>query len=301
MQRFSVTASVFVCVSAAALFGRSETPPVPVADLKAADVVVTEEGQPQAVPPCQGLRWLVDSRSLQHSRGEFPLELQRKYFDSPCTFLVGDGAGLPDYRDWSSVRTRTITTLATLDRAVSDSLAAAVLYDPEVWDMTPPEEQRHPVEAACRAASAAHANHKLLIATPAINLVRFLRPGAPAGGQRFAEFEKTSVAGDMARCADVYEIQAQGVETNRDQFRAFVLAEVRQARAANPGIIVLAGISTNPMGQHVTAQQVLKAVESVREIVDGFWLNIPGGPYCPTCGVPQPKVAVELLRLLKLE
>jgi hypothetical protein len=252
--------------------------------------------------PCTGLRWIVNAGSLERSRAEFPVELQRKYFDSPCTFLVGDGAGPADYRGWTSVRTRTITSLAGLDGAIRDPTADAVLYDPEGWDMTPPEEQSHPAEATCRAASAAHASHKLLIATPAINLVRFLRRGAPAGGQRFAEFEQTGIAGDIARCADVYEIQAQGAEMNRDQFRAFVTAEVLQARAANPGIVVLAGISTNPMGQHVTAQRVLEAVESVRAVVNGFWLNIPaGGTYCPSCGEPQPRVAVELLRLLKLE
>src|SRR4249919_3496478 len=59
MKRFTVTASVLALFGAAALFARSEAQTrtvyfsavdkkgAPVADLKAADVQVTEEGQPQ--------------------------------------------------------------------------------------------------------------------------------------------------------------------------------------------------------------------------------------------------------------
>jgi hypothetical protein len=60
MKRFPVPAAVVVCLCAAALFAKSETQTrtiyvsavdkkgVPVADLRATDVVVTEDGQPQA-------------------------------------------------------------------------------------------------------------------------------------------------------------------------------------------------------------------------------------------------------------
>jgi hypothetical protein len=60
MKRFSITASVLVCLCSAALFGRSETQTrtvyvsavdkrgTPIVDLKATDLAVTEEGQPQA-------------------------------------------------------------------------------------------------------------------------------------------------------------------------------------------------------------------------------------------------------------
>lgn len=59
MKRLSITASAVVCLGAAALLARSETQTrtiyisavdhkgAPVADLRAGDVVVTEEGQPQ--------------------------------------------------------------------------------------------------------------------------------------------------------------------------------------------------------------------------------------------------------------
>jgi len=255
---------------------------------------------PPSVPACNGgSRWIVNSGSLKRSQAEFPLEAQKKYFDSPCTFLVIGGEEAAYDKDWNAIKTRTITNLAALDEVVKDPTVTAVLYDPEAWEMTPRQEQTHPLKAVCRAAAAAHAQNKLLIATPAINLVRFLSPGSAANGERFAAFQKTHIAGDVAKCADVYEIQAQGAEMDSDKFRDFVTAEAEQARAANPNIIVLAGISTNPMGQRVTAEQLFKAVQSVRNVVAGFWLNIPaGGKYCPSCGEPQPKVAVDLLKML---
>lgn len=251
------------------------------------------------LPACSGFRWIVNAGSLKHSQPDFPLDLQTKYFNSPCTFLVVGTNPPAEYKDWHAVRTRTITTLAALDGVVNDPDASAVLYDPEGWQMTPPEEQRDPAAAACRAAPIVHAHNKFLIVTPATNLVRFLAPGSIADGQRFAIFAKTGVAGKIAPCADVYEIQAQGAESDVGEFQQFVRSVAQQARTANPHVVILAGISTNPMGRRVSAKDVFKAVQSVRTDVDGFWLNIPaGGKFCPTCGEPQPKVAIDLLQML---
>jgi len=262
-------------------------------------VTTTAAAQTPAGPPvCEsGLRWIVNAGSLQHSQADFSLDLQKKYFDSACTFLVIGDNPSEDYRDWTVVRTRTATSLATVEAAAADPSTTAVLYDPEGWDMTPPEEQRDPAGAACRAASIVHAHNKILIVTPAINLIRIIEPGAR--GDRFEAFAGTKLAGEIARCADVYEIQAQGAEMDKGAYRSFVEAEARQARAANPHVVVLAGISTNPMGQQVTGKEVFDAVQSVRSIVDGFWLNIPGGgKFCPSCGAPQPRVAVDMLQRL---
>jgi hypothetical protein len=244
------------------------------------------------------MRWIVNAGSLQHSQADFPLDLQKKYFDSACTFLVIGDNPSEDYRDWTAVRTRTATSLATVEAAAADASTTAVLYDPEGWDMTPSEEQRDPAGAACRAASVVHAHNKILIVTPAINLIRIVEPGVK--GDRFEAFAGTKLAGEIARCADVYEIQAQGTEMDKGAYRSFVEAEARQARAANPHVVVLAGISTNPMGQQVSGKEVFDAVQSARNVVDGFWLNIPGGgKFCPNCGAPQPKVAVDMLQRLE--
>jgi len=107
------------------------------------------------------------------------------------------------------------------------------------------------------------------------------------------------IAGDAARYADVIDIQAQGSETNTAAFAAFVTAAAAQARAANPHVIVLAGISTNPTGHQVSAAQMRAAITATAGTVDGYWLNIPaGGPSCPRCGQPQPQVVAAALHAL---
>jgi hypothetical protein len=183
-----------------------------------------------SLPPCDsGIRWIVNAGSLEHSLADFPIDLQKKYFDSGCTFLVIGDNPPEAYRDWTAVKTRTATSLAVVAAAAADPSTTAVLYDPEGWEMTPPEEQSDPAGAACRAASVAHAHNKILIVTPAINLIRILEPGVR--GDRFEAFAGAKLAGRIARCADVYEIQAQGTEMDKGAYKSFVEAEARQARA----------------------------------------------------------------------
>jgi hypothetical protein len=253
---------------------------------------------PANIPACEGgIRWIVNAGSLQHSQADFPLDLQKKYFDSGCTFLVIGDNPPEEYRDWTAVKTRTATSVAAVEAAAADPATMAVLYDPEGWEMTPPDEQSDPARAACRVESVVHAHNKILIVTPAINLIKIIEPGAR--GDRFEAFAGTKLAREIAKCADVYEIQAQGAEMDKGAYKSFVDAEARQARAANPHVVVLAGISTNPMGKQVSGKEVFEAVQAVRNRVDGFWLNIPaGGRFCPTCGAPQPKVAVDMLERL---
>ncbi|HEU0276407.1 MAG TPA: hypothetical protein VFQ95_01090 [Rhodanobacteraceae bacterium] len=246
-----------------------------------------------------GTRWIVSAGSLLRSRSAFPVDRQREYLDSPCTFLIEGRSNAVDYRGRRAARTASATSIAMVARAARDPAIVAVLYDPEAWKMTPRAEQRDPVAAACKAETIAHAHGKLLIVAPAVDLLRVLAPGRAHPGGRYALFERLNLADHMARRADVYEVQAQGAEANGAKFSSFVHAEARQVRASNPCVLVLAGLSTNPSGQRVTAQQVYAAAQSVRGNVDGYWLNIPaGGKACPRCGVPQPQVAVRFLGML---
>ncbi len=252
-----------------------------------------------AIPPCAGLRWIVNVGSLRQAQQTFALAEQQRVFDSRCTFLVTGSAVPADYRAWSVVRTRSSPSLAGVRRIARSPRVTAVLYDPESWAMTPSAEQLDPLAAVCHAAALVHAHRKLLIATPAVDLVRRVDREAAQRDHRYRAFERTGWIGAMAKCADIVEIQAQGAEANLALFRWFVDAEAQQARTANPHVLVLAGISTNPDGRRVSAQQLIEAVRAVRHAVNGFWLNIPaGGRYCPRCGKPQPQVALRLLQTL---
>jgi hypothetical protein len=172
----------------------------------------------------------------------------------------------------------------------------AVIYDNEHWRFTPVGEQRDPAKYEELAAKLAHAHHLLFIAAPAVDLTDVL---APRQSDHYGAYMRLGLAASAARYADVIDIQAQGSETSLPTFTAFVRAAAAQARHASRHVIVLAGISTSPSGQHVSSAQFTAAYNAVRPDVNGYWLNIPShGPACPGCGTPQPGVAVPLLRML---
>ena len=64
-------------------------------------------------------------------------------------------------------------------------------------------------------------------------------------------------------------------------------------------VMVLAGVSTQPSGQIVTADDILRAIDATREFVDGYWFNIPEpSEYSPAVTEFRPDIAVEVFRQL---
>jgi hypothetical protein len=203
---------------------------------------------------------------------------------------------LPGVPAWPAV---TFASVAEMEAAISgNQLPAgtkAVLYDPEAWAFTPASEQRAPAHAAATAARLAHEHGLKLIVAPALNLTTV----QPGGGQgpRWQRFLDLHLAADMAKAADFIELQAQSLERSAATYAEFIRQAAAQARAAHPGVTVLAGLSTNPPGPLVSSRQLEAAVAATRQTVNGYWLNIPGrGPRCPTCNPARPDIGIDLLR-----
>lgn len=210
----------------------------------------------------------------------------------------------PGQRPLPGVTADTVVTFASaaaLEQAVTGGQIPAgtygVLYDPEAWSFTPPDEQRDPVQAATRAAAAAHAHGLRLFVSPALNLSTVLAPGSRL--PRWRSFLGLGILGPLAEVADVVELQAQSLERDTASYTAFVRAASAQAVAANPRATVLAGLSTNPPGAPVDSAHLTSAIQATRAMVSGYWLNIPGqGPRCPTCNAPRPDIAIRVLQQL---
>jgi hypothetical protein len=64
-------------------------------------------------------------------------------------------------------------------------------------------------------------------------------------------------------------------------------------------VLVLAGISTEPIGQKVTTDDILRAIAVTRDVVDGYWFNIPQpSEYSPRASEFRPDIAIDVLRRL---
>jgi hypothetical protein len=256
--------------------------------------------QAASAAPAQKPWWIINTAALHSLENNgLPERISRYFFDNDHTFITQKRTQTR-FAEWRALNTRTFTSVAALQKAFDngtiDSDVKAILYDNEAWSFTPLEEQLNIAEYEKKAAALVHQHRLLLVSTPASDLVRTLSPNA-GPGHKFDAFLRLGVAADAARVSDVYEIQAQGAEMNAEKFSTFVRGAAKQARQANPHVIILAGLSTNPTGQRVTADQLLTAAESVSDVVDGYWLNIPGkSPYCPTCGQPAGDVGAEFLQ-----
>jgi hypothetical protein len=107
------------------------------------------------------------------------------------------------------------------------------------------------------------------------------------GESVWSAYLRCGIQADAARYADVVEVQGQLLETDVDAYRAFTVEAVRQARMANPSVTVLSGISTNFTDDPAV---MYAAWRSVVGVVDGHYLNVPGGV--------RPHVAVDFLRMV---
>jgi hypothetical protein len=166
----------------------------------------------------------------------------------------------------------------------------SVLYDPEGWDATPPQERQHPANAIRSFAALGHREGWSVIVTPHHSLASV--PGAecasePGETEREA-FLRCDITGAAATYADVVETQAQDLQTTPDEYRSFVETTAAQARAANPDVKVIAGLSASGT---VTPSQLLTTWDSVRDLVDGYYLAIQDNHHA--------SVAIAFLRLVE--
>jgi hypothetical protein len=187
---------------------------------------------------------------------------------------------------WASFRYfgRSIRTGHGFYRGFTDAM-----YDPEGWEATPIAERRDPVAYFERFSELARQRGWTVIITPHPNLTTV--PGARCGTlddeSELDAFLRCGLTGEAARWADIVEIQAQQLETDPAAYRAFVVEAAAQARAANPGVQVIVGLTT---GLSSTAEQMFRAWDSVRDLVDGYYLAIIGNERVP--------VALRFLRML---
>lgn len=245
----------------------------------------------------------------------------REFFNNPDTFVVTSDYGsacpvtdpivpppgdvpqpctdnpIPGYLP-KAVPTAAFASYAKM-RAVldADALPAgikAVLYDPEDWPFTPADEQLNLAAYAQDVASLVHAHGLIFIDTPAQDLVNTLgrNPGETVP-EAVLRYQIPAIA---ATYADVVDLQVQGYETNYATYLTDLTAYASQARAANPRVMLFAGLATNPGGATVTPDQITQAALEAQPLVSGYWLNDAfQSADCPTCTGPYPARAIGFL------
>jgi hypothetical protein len=146
----------------------------------------------------------------------------------------------------------------------------AVLYDNEKWPDTPLAEQEDPWTYMPMFGQLAHANGLRFVATPARDLGNVATSRYPKRpGERLDQwYVRTNVAGAAAQTADIAQVQTQVNTASLFAFADLVDKARRQALAANPGVKLYGGLSTN----YGAPDEMAAAAKSVE--VDGFYVTV---------------------------
>ncbi len=281
--------ALMVAVAAAAL---ASAPPLAPASLAAGPAAARG-----------GVVWMISAQSLSRLAAQPGAKaLIRRFFSSPEHSILVDRAD-GSAPALTALRSASFPSVRPLIAELRDKPGGdgsrplqVVVLDLEDWPQTPRLERLHPVYYYRMAGRAARAHGITLAATPSPNLAQALGKGR---GPVYERFLQSGMIGQIARSAAIFEVQAQGVERSPARYARFVRLAAAQARKANPEVLVIAGLSTNPGGRKVPSSLLYRDVMAARPFVDGFWLNIPArSDACPRCGVPQPQEAIGLLRRL---
>jgi len=198
-------------------------------------------------------------------------EAVRAVFARRTSVALGGWPGSTAGRAWASCA-KFSSDLASL--AIPPEVRA-VMYDPEGWEATPIEERRDPIAHIRTFSRLGRASGYWVIVTPHPGLVEV--PGGilarEADESREAAYLRSGITFEAASSADACEIQAQRFQRDPAKYREVVSQAAEQARAGNPDVVVLSGLSTHP-GYRATSDMLLNAWESVRDIVDGHYLSL---------------------------
>ena len=208
-------------------------------------------------------------------------------FGSRSSIAIGGWPGSTTGRAWASCE----RFAADVGAGTIQPEVEAVMYDPEAWEATPDVERRDPIAAIGKFTSVAREHGYTPIITPHPGLVHVA--GAKivrrAGETREGAYLRSGISYAAAMNADLIEAQAQRLQRDPALYRPFVLECALQARAANPDVIVLSGLSTHP-GYRATPGMLFAAWESVRDVVDGHYLSL--------ARLRHPDVAAAFLRMV---
>lgn len=220
--------------------------------------------------------WIINRGELSAAQSVDPSSVGHAV--SPAHLLVllsqgqtsSSGQEVEDFRSYAEFR-------KVVDQGTMPAGIRWVMYDNERWSLTPADEQADPVHYEQLFAELAHQHGYRVILAPAQDLALGSDSNSlNNGGPPWQSYLSMGLATASARYGDIYEIQAQRYEMTgyrtQHAYASFVAAAAAQAREANPGIVIYAGLSTQRVS---SAAQLLQDYLATRSLVDGYWLNIP--------------------------
>ena len=224
-----------------------------------------------------GLYLVISEQNLRELQAVAP-RLVAKLLARRTTIVLTPGSPAPT-PPGAAVGTAFFTSYAEfigrLQRHAIPPGVRAVAYDPELWRATPFLERLDPKRYMALFAGAAHRHGYAAILMPGRDLLAAAGSCRQQPGEDLdAAFLRCGLAGEAARLSQVFEIQTAPVELSSMELRGFAAACAKQARAANPSVVLIATLSTQTGAGWANGWQLARAAAAVRPYVQGFQLNL---------------------------
>jgi len=220
------------------------------------------------------------------------------HFDRQRAYAIGNEFGrqnqvpsgyraTPTLKYESYRRFRADVTNGRIARAIK-----VVIYDPENWSETPYREKRDPRRYLGLFARLARAHGYYAITSPARDLVsvRYALCHKRSGESMGDAFLRCRIPAAAGRHANAYKVQAQVYENDPAAYRRFISRARRQARGANPRVVILSNLATSPADYVATAEMLWSAHEAVDDLVAGHQLNV---------NTSELSIAEDFLRMMR--
>lgn len=258
---------------------------------------------PQAAPtalPGSSKIWMISSSAYGLlSSSTSGQALAQKFFDSSRSIIIVGSRNAQSYGGASLALYFTgFADFGSKMPTETTSGAQYAVFDDENWRYTPVAEQKNIDLYFQKFSNLAQQYGLKVIASPSPDLANVLPRKTSS---LYSDYLSDTIAGSAAKWSDVFDIQAQGLQSDPKKYAAFVSAVAKQAKEINPGIEVVASLSTNPSNRLISPQTLLQDIRLTEGTVDGYWLNIPQKSSCPSCGAANPLVAIQLLSLIEKE
>lgn len=109
-----------------------------------------------------------------------------------------------------------------------------------------------------------------------------------------------SKIGEAPPCDVALLNYSQQSERSASKYKSVVSSAIETIHKTNPNMPVIVGLSTNPRGSVITANELVSSVNATINQVNGYWISIPnsGGVGCPNCSPQNPSLLTMFLEQL---
>ena len=224
--------------------------------------------QPAAAPSPSGKIWMISSSAYGLlSSSTSGQALAQKFFNSSHSIIVVGSRNAQSYGSASLALYFTgFADFGSKMPTETTSGAQYAVFDDENWRYTPVAEQKNIDLYFQKFSNLAQQYGLKVIASPSPDLANALPRKTPS---LYNDYLSDTIAGSAAKWSDVFDIQAQGLQSDPQKYASFVAAVAQQVKKINPGIEVIASLSTNPSSHAISPQTLLDDVRLTAGTVDG--------------------------------